>query len=253
DYLCQSEKLSEYIRFEKLNILTGIISSIMRIGIVGGTGGMGEGFALRWCFRHDVVVGSRNEQRAKEAANKYKISAQEAYGDSMTGNITGQDNFSLAKSSEVLILSIPYENTIDTCNMVAKEVSNNCVIVSPIVPMMRTDSGFIYVPLEQNKKPAAEIVADILAPSSRIVSAFHSISEVKLKNIRQSLDADTFICGDDPNHVAIIENLVSEINGLRSIYLGPLSLSYQAEILTPMILNAAKRNKMKNPGIKLVH
>jgi 8-hydroxy-5-deazaflavin:NADPH oxidoreductase len=30
-------------------------------------------------------------------------------------------------------------------------------------------------------------------------------------------------------------------------------LSYQAEILTPMILNAAKRNKMKNPGIKLVH
>jgi 8-hydroxy-5-deazaflavin:NADPH oxidoreductase len=245
--------LSEYNRLEKLNILTGIISSIMRIGIVGGTGGMGEGFALRWCFRHDVLVGSRDEQRAKEAANKYKISAQEAYGDSMTGNITGQDNFSLAKSSEVLILSIPYENTIDTCNMVAKEVSNNCVIVSPIVPMMRTDSGFIYVPLEQNKKPAAEIVADILAPSSRIVSAFHSISEVKLKNIRQSLDADTFICGDDPNHVAIIENLVSEINGLRSIYLGPLSLSYQAEILTPMILNAAKRNKMKNPGIKLVH
>jgi predicted dinucleotide-binding enzyme len=67
------------------------------------------------------------------------------------------------------------------------------------------------------------------------------------------LDADTFICGDGPNHVAMIENLVSEINGLRPIYLGPLSLSYQAEILTPMILNAAKRNKMKNPGIKLVH
>lgn len=225
----------------------------MRIGIVGGTGGMGEGFALRWCFRHDIVVGSRDEQRAKEAANKYKITAQKAYGNSMTGDITGQDNFSLAKSSEVLILSIPYENTIDTCNKVAKEVSNNCVVVSPIVPMTRTDSGFIYVPLEQNQKPAAEIVADILAPSSRIVSAFHSISEVKLKNIRQSLDADTFICGDDPNHVAIIENLVSEINGLRSVYLGPLSLSYQAEILTPMILNAAKRNKMKNPGIKLVY
>jgi hypothetical protein len=225
----------------------------MRIGIVGGTGGMGEGFALRWCFRHDIVIGSRDEQRAKEAANKYKITAQETYGNSMTGNITGQDNFSLAKSSEVLILSIPYENTIDTCNRIAKEVGNNCVIVSPIVPMTRTDSGFIYVPLEQNQKPAAETVADILAPRSRVVSAFHSISEVKLRNIRQSLDADTFICGDDPNHIATIENLVSEINGLRSVYLGPLSLSYQAEILTPMILNAAKRNKMKNPGIKLVH
>jgi len=152
-----------------------------------------------------------------------------------------------------LILSIPYENTVDTCNRVVKELSSNCIIVSPIVPMAKTNSGFIYVPLEQKQKPAAEIVGEILAPKSRVVSAFHSISEVKLKNIRPSLDSDTFLCGDDRNNVAIIENLVSEINGLRAVYLGPLSLSYQAEILTPMILNAAKRNKMKNPGIKLVH
>jgi NADPH-dependent F420 reductase len=225
----------------------------MRIGIVGGTGGMGEGFALRWCYKHDIMVGSRDEQRAKDAADRYKTTAQEAYGNSMTGTITGQDNFSLAKSSDVLILSIPYENTVDTCNAVAKEASNNCVIVSPIVPMTKTDAGFVYIPLEQDQKPAAEIVGEILGPRSRVVSAFHSISEVKLRNIRQGLDADTFICGDDPNHVAMIENLVSEINGLRPIYLGPLSLSYQAEILTPMILNAAKKNKMKNPGIKLVH
>jgi 8-hydroxy-5-deazaflavin:NADPH oxidoreductase len=225
----------------------------MRIGIIGGTGGMGEGFALRWCFMHDILIGSRDVQRAREAADKYKMTAHEAYGNSMTGSIMGQDSPSLVKSSDVLILSIPYENTVDTCNRIAKEVSSNCIIVSPIVPMAKTDSGFIYVPLEQKQKPAAEIVGEILAPKSRVVSAFHSISEVKLKNIRQSLDADTFLCGDDPNNVAIIENLVSEINGLRAVYLGPLSLSYQAEILTPMILNAAKRNKMKNPGIKLVH
>jgi NADPH-dependent F420 reductase len=225
----------------------------MRIGIVGGTGGMGEGFALRWCFMHDILIGSRDVQRAREAADKYKTIAHEAYGNSMTGSIMGQDNTSLVKSSDVLILSIPYENTVDTCNIVVKEVSSNCIIVSPIVPMAKTNSGFIYVPLEQKQKPAAEVVGEILAPRSRVVSAFHSISEVKLKNIRQSLDADTFVCGDDPNNVAIIENLVSEINGLRAVYLGPLSLSYQAEILTPMILNAAKRNKMKNPGIKLVH
>jgi 8-hydroxy-5-deazaflavin:NADPH oxidoreductase len=29
-------------------------------------------------------------------------------------------------------------------------------------------------------------------------------------------------------------------------------MTYQAEILTPMLLNAAKRNKMKNLGIRLV-
>ena len=41
----------------------------MRIGIVGGTGGMGEGFALRWCPKHDIVIGSRDAQKAKEAAD----------------------------------------------------------------------------------------------------------------------------------------------------------------------------------------
>jgi len=46
--------------------------------------------------------------------------------------------------------------------------------------------------------------------------------------------------------------LINEIEGLRSIFLGPLSLSYQAEVITPMILNASKQNKLKHPGIKLV-
>jgi 8-hydroxy-5-deazaflavin:NADPH oxidoreductase len=29
-------------------------------------------------------------------------------------------------------------------------------------------------------------------------------------------------------------------------------MTYQAEILTPMLLNAARKNKLKNPGIRLV-
>jgi 8-hydroxy-5-deazaflavin:NADPH oxidoreductase len=117
--------------------------------------------------------------------------------------------------------------------------------------MTRTEAGFVYIPLEQGKKTAGEMVADKLQPRSRVVSAFHTISEVKLKNVGQSLDADTFICGDDPAVVGKLTELVSEISGLRPVYLGPLSLTYQAEILTPMLLNAAKKNKMKNPGVKL--
>jgi hypothetical protein len=222
----------------------------MRIGIVGGTGGMGEGFALRWCKKHDIIVGSREAQKAKEAADNYTKAAMQAYG-SISGSITGDDNFALAKNSDVLILSIPYEFIDDTCGKLASQVRSDCIIVSPIVPMTRTEAGFVYIPLEQGKKTAGEMVADKLQPRSRVVSAFHTISEVKLKNVGQGLDADTFICGDDPNVVAKLTELVSEISGLRPVYLGPLSLTYQAEILTPMLLNAAKKNKMKNPGVKL--
>ena len=85
----------------------------MRIGIVGGTGGMGEGFALRWCQKHEVIVGSRDAQKAKEAADNYTKAAKEALG-SIAGSITGGDNFALARDVDVLILSIPYESIDDT-------------------------------------------------------------------------------------------------------------------------------------------
>jgi NADPH-dependent F420 reductase len=231
-------------------ISKSLVNESMRIGIVGGTGGMGEGFALRWCQKHDIIVGSRDAQKAKEAAGNYTTAAKQSYG-SISGSISGDDNFALAKNVDVLILSIPYEFIDDTCGKLAGQIRDDCVVVSPIVPMTRTDAGFIYIPLEQGKKPAGEMVADKLPPRSRVVSAFHTISEVKLKNVGQGLDADTFICGDDPNAVAKLTGLVNEISGLRPIYLGILALTYQAEILTPMLLNAAKKNKMKNPGVKL--
>lgn len=223
----------------------------MRIGIVGGTGGMGEGFALRWCKKHDVIVGSRDAQKAKEAAENYNKAAREAFGP-IAGSITGDDNIALGKDVDVLILSIPYEFIDDMCGKLVGKIRDDCIVVSPIVPMTRTDAGFVYIPLEQGKKQAAEMVADRLPPRPRIVSAFHTISEVKLKNVGQGLDADTFICGDDEGTVAKLTELVFEISGLRPVYLGPLALTYQAEILTPMLLNAAKRNKMKNPGVKLI-
>lgn len=212
---------------------------------------MGEGFALRWCKKHDVVVGSRDAQKAREAAENYTKSAKEAFG-TISGSITGDDNIALGKDVDILILSIPYEFIDDTCGKLAGKIRDDCIVVSPIVPMTRTDAGFVYIPLEQGKKQAAEMVADKLQPRSRVVSAFHTISEVKLKNVSQSLDADTFICGDDQAAISKLTELVLEISGLRPVYLGPLALTYQAEILTPMLLNAAKRNKLKNPGIKLI-
>ena len=223
----------------------------MKIGIVGGTGGMGEGFALRWCQKHDVMLGSRDAQRAREAAENYSKAARQAYGN-IAGSITGKDNGAFAEDIDILILSIPYEFIDDMCGKLVGKLRDDCIVVSPIVPMTRTDAGFVYIPLEQGKKQAAEMVADRLPPRSRVVSAFHTISESKLKKVDQSLDADTFICGDDQNAIAKLTDLIDEIAGLRPVYLGPLSLAYQAEILTPMCLNAAKRNKMRNPAVKLV-
>jgi 8-hydroxy-5-deazaflavin:NADPH oxidoreductase len=227
----------------------------MKIGIVGGTGGMGEGFALRWCANHQIVIGSRDKNKASEVANNYMKIAKEFYKEKMIsggGNISGDNNFALAKDLDILILSIPYESINDTCSKLSQDISDSCIIISPIVPMKWTEKGFRYIPFEEGKKTAAELVADNFKSRSRIVSAFHTISEVKLKKLELTLDADTYICGDDIAVVEKIKELVSEIQGLRPIYLGELSMTYQAEVLTPMLLNGAKKNKLKNPGLKLV-
>jgi NADPH-dependent F420 reductase len=253
----------------------------MKIGIVGGTGGMGEGFALRWCANHQIVIGSRDKNKASEVASNYMKIAQEFYKDKIKsgggsssekeevavggvegvgvgvegvgGNITGDNNFDLATNDlDILILSIPYESINDTCSKLSQNISDSCIIISPIVPMKWTEKGFTYIPFEEGKKTAAEMVADNFKSRSRIVSAFHTISEVKLKKLDLTLDVDTYICGDDPSVVGKIKELASEIPGLRPIYLGPLSMTYQAEVLTPMLLNGAKKNKLKNPGLKLV-
>jgi hypothetical protein len=223
----------------------------MKIGIIGGTGGMGKGFALRWSQNHDVMVGSRDATRASDSAKEYTDLAKEAFGQ-IKGTITGSDNLTVAKNSDVLILSIPYENIDSVCPEILSQVKDSCVVISPIVPMVKTDVGFEFIPIKENKPFSYQLVSKYMKDKSKLVSAFHVISEKKLVNPTMVLDYDIFVCGDDSGAVEIVNGLINEIKGLRPIYLGPGELSYLAEISTPLLLNAMIRNKIKNPGIKII-
>ena len=223
----------------------------MKIGIIGGTGGMGKGFALRWSQNNDVIIGSRDAGRASESAVEYTTLAKEAFGE-IKGTISGNDNVSVAKESDVLILSIPYENIDSVCSGILSEVKDSCVVVSPIVPMTKTDVGFECVSIKDNKPFSYKLVSEHMKNKSKLVSAFHVISEKKLVNPTLELDYDIFVCGDDKESVAVVNSLINKIKGLRAIYLGPIELSYLAEMSTPLLLNAMIRNKIKNPGIKII-
>ena len=223
----------------------------MKVGIIGGTGGMGKGFALRWSQNHNVVVGSRDATRASESAAEYTNLAKEAFGE-IKGSISGSDNVTVAKESDVLILSIPYENIDTVCSGILSEIKNSCVVVSPIVPMTKTDVGFECVSIKDSKPFSYKLVLEHMKDKSKLVSAFHVISEKKLINPTLELDYDIFVCGDSKDSVGVVNELINEIKGLRSIYLGPIELSYLAEMSTPLLLNAMIRNKIKNPGIKII-
>ena len=223
----------------------------VKVGIIGGTGGMGKGFALRWSKNNDVIIGSRDAARAASSAEEYTNLAKESFGE-IKGTISGGDNLSVAKESDVLVLSIPYENIDSLCSQILPEVKESCVVVSPIVPMVKTDVGFEFIPIKDGKPYSYQLVSKYLKNKSKLVSAFHVISEKKLVNPTLELDYDIFVCGDDNESVQVVNGLINEIKGLRPIYLGPGELSYMAEIATPLLLNAMIRNKIKNPGIKII-
>ena len=223
----------------------------MKIGIIGGTGGMGKGFALRWCKKHEIIIGSRDAERAISAANEYSDLAKDTY-ENIDGKILGKDNISVAKESQVLILAIPYPNIDSTCSQLLPEISNECVVISPIVPMTKTDVGFECISIKENKPFSHQAVEKYMNDKPKLVSAFHVISEKKLVNPTLSLDYDIFVVGDDMNSVKVVNDLINEIEGLRPIYLGGGKLSYLVEMCTPLLLNAMIKNKMKNPGIKII-
>lgn len=223
----------------------------MRIGIIGGTGGMGKGFAIRWCSNHDILIGSRDATKAGDAAQEYTALATKEHG-SPKGNIRGSDNVSVAKESDVLVLSIPYENIDSICSQILPNVKDNCIVISPIVPLTKTDAGFELISFKEKKPSAFELVQKYMKDKSKLVSAFHTISEKKLVDPKLVLDSDIFVCGDDENAVNIVNSLIKEIKNLRPILLGPGSLSYLAETATPILINAMIKNKMKNPGIKII-
>ena len=223
----------------------------MKIGIIGGTGGMGKGFALRWCNKHEILIGSRDSSRAATSADEYAKIAKETFNNENV-SISGNDNLSVVKESDVLILSIPYDNIDSICSELLPNVNNSCIVISPIVPMTKTDVGFECVAIKENKPFSHQTVEKYMKDKTKLVSAFHVISEKKLVNPTLVLDYDIFVCGDSKESVEVVNGLINEIEGLRPIYLGPGTLSYLVEMSTPLLLNAMIRNKMKNPGIKII-
>jgi len=220
----------------------------MNIGIIGGTGGMGKGFAIRWCKNHNVLIGSRNSEKASDAAKTYNQIA-ESYG-KINGTIVGDNNVATAQKSDVLILSIPYENIDSICSQVLPQIKDECIVISPIVPMEKTKIGFEFIPIKYGKPSSFDLVKKYMR-SNKLVSAFHVISEKKLLDPSMILNYDVFVCGDDKDATETVNGLVSQIKDLRPLYLGSGELSYMAEIATPLLLNVMIRNKLKNPGFKI--
>ncbi|MBN1234940.1 MAG: NADPH-dependent F420 reductase [Methanotrichaceae archaeon] len=215
----------------------------MKIALVGGTGDIGTGFAVRWAANHEIIIGSRKADKAREsAAMVLQMLDQKA-------NIWGTDNGRAIIEAEVVVLCVPYENLSSVTGDLLGCYKSQ-VVISPIVPMGYNGTFFHYNPPAEGS--AALMAKSMLPGGAKIVSAFHTICAAALQAKERELKADTFLCGDDQEALELVTGLALEIKSLRPLKAGPLAASSMMESLTPMLLNTARKNKIKDAGISIV-
>ncbi len=215
----------------------------MKIALVGGTGDIGTGFAVRFMQNHEIIIGSRKIDKARESA-----AAVMQLSDAK-GNVWGTDNGSAVAAADAVLLCVPYEN-LNSVTSDLKASYNSQLVISPVVPMSYNGKFFQFNPPAEGS--AAMQVKSLLPEGMRIVSAFHTVCAAALQARDRVLKADVLICGDDAEAVDIVVGLTGEIKSLRPLRSGPLATSALVESLTPMLLNVARRNKIKNAGITIV-
>jgi 8-hydroxy-5-deazaflavin:NADPH oxidoreductase len=219
----------------------------MRITLCGGTGDIGEGLALRFAYDtdHEILIGSRDPEKARTKAAEYET---ELDSRGIETTIKGFENAMAADRADVVVLAVPPYHVRDTVESISDRLDSETILVSPAVGMQREKSGLHY------NRPSAGSVTAMVAETAPedvpIVGAFHSLSADKLANLDIALDEDTLLVGDDEDALDIVQLLAEGIEGLRTLYAGPLANAAEVESLTPLLINLAIHNDLHDVGVR---
>ncbi|MFB6094301.1 MAG: NADPH-dependent F420 reductase [Halanaeroarchaeum sp.] len=219
----------------------------MRIALLGGTGDIGAGLALRFAHdtHHEVLIGSRDPERARTAAEEYET---ELASRGVDVSIGGFANEMAADRGDVVVLAVPAYHVADLVEAIGDRVTES-VLVSPAVGMQRDESGLHYDPPATGSVTA--LVREVAPDAVPVVGAYHNLSADRLANLDLSFDLDTVLVGDDPDAKEQVARLTADVDGLRALDGGGLANAPEIEGLTPLLVNLAAENEgMSDPGVK---
>ncbi|WP_435180213.1 NADPH-dependent F420 reductase [Halorussus sp. AFM4] len=220
----------------------------MRIALLGGTGDIGQALALRWArdTDHEVLVGSRDPEKARTKADEYETELDSVGVDR---EVKGFANEMAADRADVVVLAVPAFHVRDLVEDIADRVADADVLVTPAVGMDRDDEGFHYKPPKVGS--VTELVADAAPEGVPVVGAFHNLSADRLANLDVELDQDTLVVGDDEDAVETVVQLADQIEGLRALRAGGIANAAEVESLTPLLINLATENEgLHDVGVK---
>ncbi len=214
------------------------------VAIVGGTGALGFGLALRLGHQQvPIVIGSRDAARAAESAGRASQLVPE-------GAFSGQPNQDAVKDVPLVILTVPFRNQSETLTNLKQSLRAGQLLVDATVPLAAAVSGRATRTLGVWQGSAAQQAQEMAPEGVTVLSAFHTVAAAQLADLEYDLDEDVLICGDRRDDKAKLAELIELIPGLRAVDCGRLEMARIVEQLTPLLISINARHKVQ-AGIKI--
>jgi hypothetical protein len=208
------------------------------VAIIGGTGAIGYGLALRWSRAGvPVIIGSRDANRAREAAER-------------TGAVEGRENADAARDAPIVVLTVPFRSQSETLTNLKTTLREGQILVDCTVPLAAAVSGRATRMLGVWQGSAAQQAAEMVPDGVRVVAALHTIGAPTLADLEHPLDEDVLVCGDRKADKRAVAQLIARIEGLRPVDAGRLEQARIAESITAMLIGINARYKTHS-GVRI--
>jgi 8-hydroxy-5-deazaflavin:NADPH oxidoreductase len=207
------------------------------IAVLGGTGPAGMGLALRWARAGEtIVIGSRDRQRAQEAADKIK---QKAGGQA---RVSGGENSAACAAAEILVLTVPFEGQAALLKQVKPAIRPGSMLIDATVALAASVGGRASRTLGVWQGSSSQQAAELVPRGVSVAAAFHNLSADML-NGDEPLECDVIVCSDDPNALQLTRALAAKIPGVRALDGGKLENARILEQITALLIGLNIRHK----------
>jgi 8-hydroxy-5-deazaflavin:NADPH oxidoreductase len=219
-------------------------AEIEPIPIIGGTGALGAGLALRWAKAGaPIVIGSRSAERAEEAAARIRDAVPGAA-------VEGLQNEEAAKRADVVFLTVPFRAQSENLNNLRGALRPGQILVDCTVPLAAAVSGKATRTLGVWQGSAAQQAQEMVPEGVTVVAALHTVGAPSLADGDSELGEDVLVCGDRKADKSRVARLIELIPGLRAVNAGPLETARIVEQLTPLLISVNSRYKT-HAGVRL--
>ena len=195
----------------------------MRVAILGGTGSFGRALAARLLAlgEDEVVIGSRDAERAEAAAAE------------LGANAKGAANEDAVAGVDLAVLAVKADAALDTARAVAPALGTT--------PLLSVASAVTFWPdgcrPDSDVRSLAERIQAVV--DGPVVAGLHSIAAASLDGAPP--DEDALVCGDDPAAKVLALALAAKVVAGRALDAGPLAGARTLEGLTAVIVNLNRR------------